>query len=100
MLDRVTGKHRQLKEQNECEALQAGKRERQEKDKLIFQHLDQRRTLQTRMERLQAFKDNHAQTLSRDRQQYEEISDKKRVVAEFRDAMRSGRSRGEPDRER
>ena len=100
LFDRVTGKHRQLKEQNERETLQAQIRDRAEKDKLIFQHLDQRRTLHSRMERLQTFKENHAQALSRDRQQYQEISDKKRTVAEFREAMRSGRSRGGPERER
>lgn len=58
LLDRVTGKYRQLKEQNELEAFQTGKRDREEKDKLRFQHLEQRRSLHARSGRLQAFKEN------------------------------------------
>ena len=37
---------------------------------------------------------------SRGGQQYQEIMDKKRTVAEFAQAMRSSRSRGGPDRGR
>lgn len=100
LLDRVTGRHRQLKEQNEQEALQVMKRDQQEKDKLIFQQLEQRRTLQARMERLQSFKENRAQALSHDRQQYQEIRDKQRMMAEFKQRTQSGRTRGGPGLER
>jgi len=100
LLDRVTGKYRQLKQQNEQEAQQAQKRDREEKDSLVFQHLEQRRSLSARMQRLESFKDNRTQVMQHDQKQYQEIMDKKRTVAEFREAMRTSRSRSGPDRGR
>lgn len=91
VLDRVTGKHHRLKEQNECETLHAYQRDRQEKDILIFNQLDQRRQLQARTQRLNNFKDNHKQALSSDVQQYKEVQEKKREVVDFRQKMQNRR---------
>lgn len=99
VLDRVIGKHRQLKEQNERETLLAYQRDRQEKDRLIFNQLDQRRQLQARVERLNLFKENHKQALSNDVQQYKEVQEKKREVVDFRQKMQSRGRRG-PELER
>lgn len=100
LLDRVTGKYRQLKKQNELETLQALERDRQEHDSLVFQHLGQRRSIQARMERLQSFKEHRAQAMNQDREQYREIGDKKRSIADFRKDMQSRQSRFRPERER
>jgi hypothetical protein len=43
--DRLTGRHVELRRQNEKEALQALRRDRAEKDNLIFAHIEQRRAL-------------------------------------------------------
>ncbi|MDM3872531.1 relaxase [Porticoccus sp. W117] len=99
LFDRITGKYRQLREQNEHEALQAQERDRGEKDRLRFRHLEQRQNIDNRKDRLEAFRENRKQALNHDREQYQEIENKTRKVAEFREAMRSGRSRG-LDRER
>ncbi|WP_318167374.1 hypothetical protein [Roseobacter sp.] len=44
--DRVCGEHRKTRVQNELEAWQALQRDRTQTDGMIFQHLDERRTLQ------------------------------------------------------
>ena len=122
LLDRVTGRRRQLKQQNEMEALQAMQRDRQEKDRLVFQHLEHRRTSDACKERLEVFREERQQDLRQDRQQYQEIREKKRTMAEFkqavqpkrpstaankkrsvsdfREAMRTRNSRRGPERER
>lgn len=92
VLDRVTGRYRQLSKQNECEALLGFQRDRQEKDRLIFSQLDQRRLLQARIERLNTFKESHSQALSKDIQQYREVQMKKREQVDFRQKMQ-GRQR-------
>lgn len=46
ILDRIIGKHTRIKKQNELVALQALKRDTQEKDQLIFKQLEQSEILQ------------------------------------------------------
>jgi hypothetical protein len=87
LLDRVTGRHRQLRVQNEREALLAHRRDQQEKDRLIFSQLAQRRTLDSRIDRLQNFSAIRKQSLSDDLTQYQDI-------------QRGNRAAFEPDRER
>lgn len=45
---RLTGKHEKTKRQNELDALVAFQRDRQEKDELIFMHIQQRQRLSLR----------------------------------------------------
>ena len=78
LLDRLTGKRRKIKEENERDTLRAQERDRQEQDQLIFSQLDQRRTLQARIERLHAFSEKRGHTLARDVDQYREVQQKKR----------------------
>lgn len=47
--DRLTGKHSELKRQNEREALVALRRDREETDSLIFRHIEERSRLQQRI---------------------------------------------------
>lgn len=47
--DRLTGKYAELKNQNEREALLALRRDREEKDGLIFRHIEERERLQQRV---------------------------------------------------
>lgn len=85
----------QLKEQNEHETRLAHERDQQEKDKLIFAQLDQRRRLQARMERLESFHETRKETLSQDVEKFREVQAGKRQVADFKAQMRSrSRSRG------
>ena len=100
LLERVTGRYRELKEQTEQEALQAYRRDQQERDDLIFRHIEQRRSLQTRAERLQLFKEGHQQMLKCDIRQYQEVRQGKNTVANFKQRVQSGRSRNSLDRER
>lgn len=91
LLDRVSGKHKKIRVQNEKETLQHRQRDRREKDHLIFQHLEHRQSLTKRHERLEQFKENRKQALSQDVQQFREITQKKRDVFEFQKAMSSRR---------
>lgn len=94
LLDRVSGKHRQIKQQNEIEALQAYKRDQQEKDQLIFKHLEQRQILRKRQDRLDKFKEKRRQNLSQDIQQFRDIAEQKREVFDLNIISRNGKSRG------
>ena len=91
ILDRVTGRHRQLRAQNEREALQAYRRDRQEKDHMIFGQLDQRRALQQRLERLNAFSQTQKQRLSHDFQQYQTIRDGKKKIFDHKQSRDTGK---------
>ena len=99
-LDRLTGRHRRIKERNMLETWQARKRDRKERDALIFRQLDQRRGLQTRIERLRKLGEQRDKSLSRDIGQYQEIRAAKREVAEFNHYTRARRPPGGPGRER
>ncbi len=55
ILDRITGKHRRIKKQNEQETQLAYQRDTQEKDQMIFKQIEQSQNLQKRVDRLQLF---------------------------------------------
>lgn len=95
LFDRLTGRRQQIKRQNEVQAYEAIRRDQQERDRLIFQHLEQRRRFQGRIERLENFRQSHSQTLSRDIDQFREIEQKKRESFDFKRSASppSGRSR-------
>ncbi len=99
-LDRLTGKHRRIKEQNEQETYQSRERDQKEKDALIFEQLGQSRVLQGRIERLEQLSEKREDSLSRDIVQYEEIRGRKREVVEFKQRFHSRPSLGAPGRER
>ena len=82
-LDRLTGHHRRVKRRNEEEAKAALRRDREERDALIFQHLEERRPQQRRIERLQRFAEQSRSTLARDISQYEEIKEQRKEVVEL-----------------
>lgn len=97
MLDRVTGKRQRVQKQNQKHAWFAHKRDQQARDALVFQQLEARRTLQTRIERLRAFNERSCQAIGQDREQYRDIREQRREVFEpVRRATntRSGPSRG------
>lgn len=50
--DKVTGEYRRTKAQNECEAYASIKRDQAERDQLVQKHIDQRRELSLRYQRL------------------------------------------------
>lgn len=81
LIDRFTGQRRRTKMQNERETHLALERDRQEKDGLIFTQLEQRRRLQSRIERLKSFDENRKETLSQDVEQYRKVMKGKRDVA-------------------
>ena len=78
--DHITGKFNRIKKQNESETYLAHQRDRNEKDALIFKQLEQSRSLQARMNRLQEFGKTREKEISRDIQQYREIKDGQRDV--------------------
>lgn len=95
LIDRFTGERRRIKEQNEHETRLAYERDRQEKNKLIFAQLDQRRRLQARTERLKSFDDTRKEVLSQDVEQYREVRAGKRQITDFKAQMQNRtRSRG------
>ena len=83
-LDRLTGHRRRVKQRNEEEAKAALQRDREEQDALIFRHLEERRPLQRRIERLRRFAEKSRDALTRDISQYDEIRDHKRETVDFR----------------
>ncbi len=99
-LDRFIGRRRHIREQNEREMLEAIHRDQQERDELIFRQLEDRRPLQARLVRLQSLAEERENLLSLDRQQYREIRDKQRKVADFPRRTRNQRTNGGPKRQR
>ncbi len=91
-MDRVTGKHRKMKQINAQETKQALLRNRQEKDALIFKQADQRQALQSRMEHLEDFRQTRTQLLSSDIEQYRDISQEKRDLFELRKNQSKGQT--------
>jgi hypothetical protein len=95
LVDRFTGQHRKVREQNEEETNLAYTRDRLEKDRLIFAQLEQSRALQDRIERLKTFDENRQQVLSSDVGQYKEVQQGKRETVDFKEQMKNRtRSRG------
>lgn len=64
--DRVTGKHAKVKRQNELEARQCHERDEAEKQALIERQLDERRALQTQIDRARRQHTHEVEQLHRD----------------------------------
>ena len=75
MWDRVTGKHAQVRRQNEREAAKADARDRAEKDKLIFGQLDERRALHRDVKEARQRHSEHVAELHGDIAAYTAIKD-------------------------
>lgn len=75
---RLNGQRGKIKRQNEQETYQAQQRDRQEKDSLIFNQLEQRQSLEARMQRLDKFREQGQKHITQDIQQYREIQQHKR----------------------
>ena len=88
LLDFVTGKRSKIKQQNQQETEAAQRRDEQEKDTLIFTHIEQRRSLQRRVERLKDYEHDSGKRVDNDLSQYKEISQGKREI--FLKAERNG----------
>ena len=99
-LDRLTGRRRHIREQNEREMLEALHRDQLERDTLIFRQLEERRTLQARLNRLQTFNARSAQSLFRDREIYRDIRKQRRDIFETPGRSPRKRPRPGPGRER
>ncbi len=100
LLDRLTGKHKRIKQRNEQETEQAEKLDLKEKDSLIFKQQAQRQVLQGRIERLDNLNQKREQVLSKDISQYQEITDRKREVIKFDRNSSLHRSQNSPSYER
>jgi hypothetical protein len=77
LFDRLTGRRRQIEERNEQDAWQVGMRQQQERDVLIFEQLETRRTLQARIERLESLKSYRLDELEHDRSQYQAMREQR-----------------------
>lgn len=77
LFDRFTGRRKQIEERNEQEAWQVTLRQQQERDSLIFEQLETRRILQSRIERLEALKSYRLDELEHDRSQYQAIREQR-----------------------
>ncbi|MEO1197951.1 MAG: relaxase/mobilization nuclease domain-containing protein [Pseudomonadota bacterium] len=90
LLDRVTGRRKQIQERNEHEAYAAFLRDRREKDALVFRHLDQRRALQEQFKSVRAASTERTQELRLDIAAYRDMKDGHRERLE---RLRSGKAR-------
>lgn len=99
LLDRMLGRYKKLKQQNEYQAQLAHDRDRNERDKLVFQHMEVRRSLQSRIQRLGVFRETRQHALSQDIEQYKEIGRNERDVFEFRQRVKHQQKDRGPERE-
>ncbi len=97
LLDRFTGKHKKIKQINEQETLSAALRDRDERDSLVFSQLEERRTLQARIERLKRFNHTRSQEISFDKQAYAEIKRGQRETVELHKRSTSRTQRWDPE---
>jgi hypothetical protein len=93
--DRISGKHKNTRKQNEREAYTNLLRDRTEKDSLIFKHLDERRALHTRAQRLDNLRKGRVKDLSADIKTYQ---DKGRDIRQDLLERYRGRSNHPPPR--
>lgn len=94
--DRATGRHRRIRAQNEQEASVALQRDRAEKDQLVFTQLEEWQALEARVRRLRRYQQSRGDALSRDIDQYREISDQRRDAF----GLQSGREQNGRELER
>lgn len=95
LLDRFTGKHRFIKQKNEQETEVSKKRDKSETDNLIFTQMKDRRSLESRHQRLKDFAENKEQTSNRDIEQFRQVQKQKLEKPDFA----KDRLRDRPQRE-
>lgn len=77
LFDRITGNRHKIEERNERDAWYVKMHQQQERDALIFQQLETRRALQSRVERLEALKSYRLDELEHDRSQYQAMRERR-----------------------
>lgn len=82
LIDRVLGRHKRIKVQNEQETLLASQRDQRERDALIFRQMAESQQLQRRAELVERVREKHDHRLDHDIAQYNEINRQKRDVFE------------------
>ncbi|MGH1432573.1 MAG: relaxase/mobilization nuclease domain-containing protein [Neptuniibacter sp.] len=87
--DRLTGKSKRIKVQNEHETQLATERDQKERDALVLRQTEQRQSLDTRKSLVETAKERRQEALSQDIVQYHEIRDRKRVLFELRERMKT-----------
>lgn len=98
---RVTGKHFEIKRRNEQEALLATQRDKIEKDRLAFRHIEERRPLHEQIKQLRKAHSEHVAELHCDLADFERIGS--RPAPNLKENFRQAdllRGREVPDRER
>lgn len=100
--DRITGRHAEVKRQNEREALQSFYRDRAEKDALIFRHIEERQALHLQARQMREAQSQKLAALQRDIAGYMNMAKGPPDVKEhFRQAHGPMRPRGRKrDRDR
>lgn len=93
LFDRLTGKRHKIEERNIQDAWNVEMRQQQERDALIFQQLETRRAMQSRIERLEALKSYRLDELEHDRSQYQAMREQR---LEQLEAQRQERNRDRP----
>ncbi|PXX08222.1 hypothetical protein C8R27_14514 [Nitrosomonas ureae] len=77
LFDRFTGKRHKIEERNEQDAWNVEMRQQRERDAIIFQQLETRRALQSRIERLEALKSYRLKELEHDQSQYQAMREQR-----------------------
>ncbi len=93
LFDRLTGKRHKIEERNEQDAWNVEMRQQQERDALIFEQLETRRAMQSRIERLEVLKSYRLDELEHDRLQYQAIREQRLEQLEI---QRQERNRDRP----
>ncbi|MCP5275762.1 MAG: relaxase [Burkholderiales bacterium] len=93
LFERITGKRRKIEERNEQDAWQVKLDQQQQRDTLIFNQLEIRRSLQSRITRLQALKSYRLDELEHDKSQYQAMREQR---IEQLEAQRREQSRSRP----
>ena len=103
LLERFTGRHNQIKKENEIETLKAFQRDQRERDALIFKQMGQRQSLKSRLERLLDYKEQEKQILNKDVNEYKAVQirkqekpklerDRNKLVHAFKEARKGAGS--------
>ncbi len=95
LFDRITGKRKAIEKRIEQDAWHVKTCQQQERDALIFQQLEPRRILQSRIERLEALKSYRFDELEHDVSQYEDMREQ-RIEQLEKQRQEQSRSRPEP----
>jgi relaxase-like protein len=95
LFERVTGKRRKIEERNEQDAWQVKLDQQQQRDTLIFNQLEIRRSLQSRIKRLKALKFHRLDELENDKSQYQAMREQRLEQLETQ-RREQNRSRPQP----